>query len=736
MTIIQFIRLIKKHIWLLISAPLLLGILVFWFTANQPKSYKSSVTFYTGLASGHSINSDNSGKIDYHATQTAFDNFINILKSRKTIENIALRLLATHLMMDKPDPNYLSAQNFRELQEIVPDEVKMLVEKGDLDKTVYNLMQYKKPNKNNFIYGLLNYEHPHYSYKAISNAEASRLSESDLIEVSYESDDPGISRLTLEILTNTFTNNYKTIKTNRTDEVIAYFENKLDNAQQKLYDAENELLEFNQSNNIINYYEQTKFIASKKEDLDVDIQQIRMKKAGAEAAIKKLESQLPSFDKLKLQSSEIINLRDSISVLNSRASLLEATATGQDTSGLQQLAILQQRIDKLEQELKAKVSALYAYSNTKENINKKEILSSWFKNVIEFESIKGSLQVLEQRKNDFLKRYRTFAPLGATLKRIERKINVSEKEYLSLLHSLGLARLREQNIKFQSDIKVLSEPYFPLNPEPSRRKIIVIAAALVGFIFVLFIILLLEYLDATLRFPSRAEKQSGMPVVSVFPILTNKNSSINFPYLTDRLTAMLLFDLKKKALKVKDEVKIILFYSSNEKEGKTTILRHLAQKLNEQNYHYLYINHQKTEALGITNKQDENEIVFDLSKLPSIASKKELIEVLTKTGSKPEFILIELPGIISNEYPLSLTQLADYSYNISRANRLWTNADIKAQQNIEELLKDKPGMLLNGTEPEAVEMFLGEVPKQRSKIAKVVKRILGLQFYSRQKIKN
>ena len=47
------------------------------------------------------------------------------------------------------------------------------------------------------------------------------------------------------------------------------------------------------------------------------------------------------------------------------------------------------------------------------------------------------------------------APLGATLKRIEREINVAEKEYLSLLHSLNLSKLRQQNIELSSNIKAV-----------------------------------------------------------------------------------------------------------------------------------------------------------------------------------------------------------------------------------------------------------------------------------------
>lgn len=737
MSIIQFIRILKKHIWILIAAPLLLAALVYWLTANQPKTYESKVTFYTGLASGYTVDSDNSGKVDFFATQIAFDNFMNILNSRKTLEDVAIRLFATHLMMDKPDPHYISKANFQKFQQMVPEEVKQLAVKNNLEQTVTNIIKYQRPTDSNFIYGLLNYNHPHYSVDAISKTKAKRLNNSDLIEVSYQSDDPGICRLTLDLLTETFTANYKAVKANRTDEVIAYFERELAKAAGKLREAEESLLNFNQNNDIINYYEQTKFIADQKEKLDVEVQRVKMQRASAKAAIEKLESQLSTLDQVKLRSKTILDLRDSLSALNSKAAMMEATTSTQDTLAMERLSILQKKIAEMEWKLRDEVDQLHAYSSTKEGINKKEILTAWLEKVIEFEGIQGSLEVLNQRQEDFLRRYKTFAPLGARLKKIERKISVSEREYLSILHSLGQARLKEQNIKMQSDVKVVAEPYFPINPLPSKRKILVLAAAMVGFIMVLFVILLMEYFDSTLRYPERAERHTGISVVTVYPRLIRKVKNINFNFIKDRLISVLLFDIQKRTLEsVVSEPRIILFYSNQKREGKTIIIRHLIQKFQEFNIDTVYFNHQNTDPSDIEEQRLENEFAINLSELHHVESKQELLtSLLEGRKQNPSFVIVELPGIIPVEYPMALARFADYSYIVTRANRLWSRADDHAQNNIADLLPQKPRMILNGTELETVESFLGELPKKRSRITRILKRVVRLQFYSRYKIR-
>ena len=84
MTIIEFVRLILKHLVLLLVVPLLLGLMVIVLTMNPSYTFSSQTILYTGLATGSSIEMDK--KFNYQATNTAFDNLINIIKSRETQE--------------------------------------------------------------------------------------------------------------------------------------------------------------------------------------------------------------------------------------------------------------------------------------------------------------------------------------------------------------------------------------------------------------------------------------------------------------------------------------------------------------------------------------------------------------------------------------------------------------------------------------------------------------------------
>lgn len=103
MKIIEFIRLVRKHIVLLLSVSLLLGVLTTLMTRDPKLAYTSKTTLYTGLATGSTIEMDKA--FNYSLTNTAFDNLLNIIKSRETQQDVAIRLLSQHLLLRHRTPS-------------------------------------------------------------------------------------------------------------------------------------------------------------------------------------------------------------------------------------------------------------------------------------------------------------------------------------------------------------------------------------------------------------------------------------------------------------------------------------------------------------------------------------------------------------------------------------------------------------------------------------------------------
>ena len=146
-----FVRLLLRHIGLLIGVPVILASMVFYLTRNEPKVYNSKARVYTGIATGSNIELENT-KIDFRATNTAYDNLLNLIKARTTIEIVGLKLFAQHMVLDSADVKIISFQKYNNLMEMVPTEVKELVVKGDVAGTYQNFLALKESDHTNFIY--------------------------------------------------------------------------------------------------------------------------------------------------------------------------------------------------------------------------------------------------------------------------------------------------------------------------------------------------------------------------------------------------------------------------------------------------------------------------------------------------------------------------------------------------------------------------------------------------------
>lgn len=102
--------------------------------------------------------------------------------------------------------------------------------------------------------------------------------------------------------------------------------------------------------------------------------------------------------------------------------------------------IPQKMIDSLYNELEANKKALSdALQKTgylkysKEGISNEGVVDEWLKQVIAYKKAEAELKVLNERKIYMGKKYIHFAPIGSTLTRKERLVDINERRYLAIL---------------------------------------------------------------------------------------------------------------------------------------------------------------------------------------------------------------------------------------------------------------------------------------------------------------
>ena len=713
MNIYQFFRIVVRNILLLMLLPLAAGIVMYVATLNQPLEYTSTTTIFTGVTSSSSIENMGSNRVDYFAAQSTYNNLISILSSRSILEEVSLRLLTEHLMLEEDLKGIITARSHAELEEIVPDHVKDLMIPGDFDRSLENMIQFTDMDKNNFIYGIINYDHPHYSLKALSGIKTLRLGSSDIIELSYQANDPEICHRTLEILIDVFLEKYSHLKKNQTDNVVAYFEQQLQRASDKLKDSEARLLEFNTRNEIINYYEQTKHIASQQEKIEIKMQDIQLEHDAAAAVLKKLESEIQSRFKITLRNREILKIRDDLVQINA---LLASTEVERDRGDPERISEMNRQKNSLEASLKNKIDSLYIYERNSQGVEIERFLGDWLSTVVEYESAGARLIAMSEKKEEFLKLYRKFAPLGARLKRIEREIKVNEEEYLEILHNLGLAKLKQQN-EMMANIKVLDAPNLPIDPMPTKRKLFIVVVAFFALIFTLLALFILELLDKRIRSISKLHEYTGLTVAGGFEL--QEQHSPGFTSLSERSANYLIENLLIHTTNPDRTGPVsIQFFSHWEQEGKSHILEQLAVRLEASGLRCLNI----CVSGDPTLPSIPGQIIMPLEKMLKVSSYESyLSEHHRETFLGSDYILVEIPAVSKTLQNPSLMKSAAMSYLVVDASRTWSAADNFNLEKLKQILGEKIHSVLNRTSSHDMEELMGEIPRKRSFLRRYIK---------------
>ncbi len=594
------------------------------------------------------------------------------------------------------------------------------VNPSDYEKTVNNLQAYYASDDTNYIYGLLHYgANQHYSISYISKVQIFRVANSDLVKLTYTSDDPGICQQTLKIISTVFMRNYRMLRINETDRVVEYFQHQVDSAERKLNEAEDRLLRFNKQNNIINYYEQSKAIAGQKEDLDKYYQDQQIRLSGASLTLQELETKMTAKDSIYLKSDEINQMRKELSDVSEKI-IINRLAESYNKEVASRVASLEAKQRQLRARMKLRVDELYLYGHSTQGVNIKDLLNAWLENTITYTEAKAALVVLARRKLDFIRTYQKMAPLGAMLTRIEREIKVNEQTYLELLHSLNQAKMKQQNLELSTNIKVVDPPYFPIAPNPSRAKYIVLAAGLAGFIIIAFLIIMLEYFDTSAKNPTRVVEQTGMELGGAFPYLFSRNFANELSQISARLIDMIIQNIKLNMASLKPEPEkpyVVLIFSTQNAVGKTLLAHKIINQMRSMNNKVLFLNY-RAEDHEVEEEEDFNHSYHYTvrSNFIDITDLQQLMDsrYLRKNNTPYDYIFIEIPSIVYHTYPIKLLSEVDLSLFVVRSSNNFTRADKTALKTFREAAPDNFLVVLNEVELYNLDELLTEIPKNRT----------------------
>ena len=683
------IRFFYRIRWWMVLLPLIAVFIAWLLTRDMDKSYDVKTTIYTGIITGYNVDASDSRNANVHLS-----NLINIITTERTLKAVSLRLLTRCLIYGDLEKNtsYITAEHFQELDAIIPREVRALIDKQNEEKTLNNLIAYERPNASNFIYGLLNYSHPYFSVPVLSQKiKVVQLGNSDLIEIGYSANDPGIAYNTLEILNEEFVKQYRELRYGETNNVIEFFRQELARLHVELTEAEDSLIQYNIDHRIINYGEQTEQLTVMDAEYQMMDNELLVNSSTSRALIDFYEYKLGDLAKAMRTNNEFMDNLNNISKLNTQISTMEITPDASNNTDLnqkkEQLKQAEQNINDLALQLSEEVAST-------NNVKYEDLVNQWLEQVVIREKTLAQIQARDIMREKLDRDFLYFSPIGAVINRKERNISFVEGNYMSILGALNQAILRQKNLEMTAaTLKVMNPPLFPLTSSPTARRMILLATLLGTLLLTIGYHLIVELLDRTLRDKMRTERITGSKVIGAFP----HESKLRYRRYNKAIDEMAIKQLSTSILPYFDgkEQRILNLLSTEEMDGKS----HIGIALEE------YWN-----SLGLNVRRITHDEDF-LSEDSTYVQANTIMDICPDLSSD-EIAIVEYPVLKNNPIAPSLLNEASLNLMIVRSNRTWKDTD---QLMFKRLLDIKDTNIplefcLTQASRSAVQDFTGQLP--------------------------
>lgn len=692
--ILRFIYRIRHQ---LVFGTLIITALVAYFSQFLEKKYTVTTSIYTGITSNTGLNDET--RPDWQAVNNTYDNLVNLTKSRGTLENVSLKLLALNLMHGDPeiDNLYITANNYKKLIASVPEEILHLVDTASLDKTVNLFKEYKYSDSRNYLHELFNGSSAFYSYNALSSIIIRRQGNSDLIEIAYTSTDPGITWNTVKLVSEELKYSYNNLRYQTANDIVKYYEEELKKLRVQLNKQENELTDYNVKNSVINYIEQTKAIAHSFADFENRYEETRRNYESSSSIIKNLEQYMDIRTKLVKSNEEFINTLAEVSRISGKITEIETFTSDEMLSKDQELVKYREELRDAEKKIGLITNNINSYKESKEGLAIEGLVQEWLNQTLIQAKAQADLKVLNERKNDFADQYKNYSPIGTRINQQEREIHVTEQSYLEVLHALNMAKMKQKNLQLtSSNLNTISDASYPLFSDKGKRFLLVVAAFIGSIIFIIGLNLVIELLDRTLRDAERARRLTGMNILGAF---TGRNSQLKyrgFVKTCNRISAAYACNRLTPYIK-KGDTLCINILSLEEKEGKTFISRYFQESWEELGFNVKYL------RVG-------QDIPIDASLFMA-----EHIDKHIQLESRPDILIVEYPSIQQYGVPSHLLGSSQVNLLVANACRVWKNSDTELVKYLRDITEGTALYLyLNNATREAVEDFTGQLPPQTS----------------------
>ena len=575
MDFIYLLRVLLKRKWIILGAAVLAALLALYFTRNESKQYLSSAQISTGYAIKEvvSINPD----FDPYAAETKFNNAIVTFSSDPVLSLLSYQLILHDLdSIDVPFRALTAEQKATEAYKNVNIEDARYVFRNKLDSM--SMLTSYKPEERKLLEFLGLYG---YDYKSISkNLSIYRLQRTDYLQVDYLSENPELSAFVVNNVYQQFLRYTRDVTKTRSTESIDTLKSVMERRKLDLDVKNAQLAKYG-------YIEEgvstsTMDVAG---ELRTKMQDEKSKKTQKEYELRRTIQKLANLPSATKPTGSNVNNDE---LLAARRAAAEARIEWEKDPTNKTKEASYQRLNQLYLDLRKEsgvnvtVPALPKPGESREELeDRKADLESEIQGYnTSIASYQGQISMLEGEVNNQ-------ARTGQTVETLKKERDLANKEYME-----AKTRYNDATDITGSTVNNFRQTVFgqpAIEPEPSKRMMIVGMAGAAALVTTILIIIFLTYLDSSIKTPVIFSKAVNLKLISLvnymdlknkklLDIVTNKNNTETIPD-RNKLNAF-----RESIRKLRYEIestgkKVFLFTSTKKGQGKTTLITALAYSM-------------------------------------------------------------------------------------------------------------------------------------------------------------
>lgn len=567
MDLAQIFRILLKRLWLLITVPLVTAAIAFFLLKDTKEEYVSTTQVATGITVKDQVQL-NEERYNPWEADLKFNNLIETFKSPAVMNLLSYRLILHDLEKSDPFRTVEDEKEFRtyfnekdleraaNLFRLKLDSMQVLNSAKDEDRKLMDILNYY-----GYDYGTL-----------IEKIGIKRINFSDYVGIEYVSENPQLSAFLVNTLVEEFQRYHNNAQGQRSGKSVEFFASLAAEKKRVLDEKRNLLQSYQSDSKLLNVGVESDTKIGQIAALEQEKQTEESRLVGYELTLKNINHQINSLKSNNdgsVRNTRIVELKNKIDRLNSR---------NINTGGRNQQ--IQDSINVLTDQLRAEYAKVdYGQYGSQEKVLQLEEEKNQAQLDVEvtrgrIRSLQGQLARLNSDKSNF-------ADKKSNIQSLEREVELAAADYTTAQEKYNAAR--NASLVDTGNVRQVTLGQPAIEPQASKVWIFTAMAGAVSFFLCVFVVLLIEYADFTIKTPLNLEKQTRLPIAGTLnQINVAKLDLYDLFHNTHKEEGLETFKhlLRKLRYELEESGKqIFLFTSTKQGEGKSFVIMTLAYSL-------------------------------------------------------------------------------------------------------------------------------------------------------------